>query len=216
MALSKIQARSVNLTDNYTFSGGLNSTGTFAATGTNTSTNNWVLVDKQKSNGTSTADGNQIVANFSSNYNVQFFSLRVNNISSNGIFHIYCPFFKSDGTQLTMYGQLSGQNVNNVTNTPFTGQDVWPRFAYTHANVGIAVFQGFVYNSYPGSSDSYKASVRVQSNWVYSGIGPAWASGTLYANSTTNIGKLGINIDLSSGTDTSHTWECTTWGIPNA
>ena len=189
MALSKIQAESMNLAD------------TFAFAGTVSGTNGMTLL--QTVNDTSDVDYNSdtTIFNFDSHtstYGVFFFQFSVY-LTGNGNCHLFLATADASTTRLNMRTVGRGFIDNASVATPQSGTGEYHRWAFNAAGPNIShLCQGYIYNGQRSDND-YDAGMSFMSNWHYSGQGQVAAKhSNMVTASGDQISRIMLNFDAGS------------------
>jgi len=186
MPLSKIQSESLNLADNYAF------------TGTHTTPNGYQLLASRTDSSNVDYTNDVTILDFSSHisdYHTFWFSINIDATAANGNQHMYLKTMNSSNTTalemaMTMYGFNSSTNPNNPQGG---GNGGYFRFAYRHYKLMAATLTGYIHNH--SNTGAQNSTMQLQSNWQYAGIGCAQANGSIRVTSNNQIAKLALNFD---------------------
>jgi len=174
-----------------------------------TNPNGYNLLDSRTDTSNVAYGGDVVILDFSSyinDYNTFWFSINVDATGADGNQHYYLSTLNSGGTQLNMAMTMHGFNANSQVNTPQTGVNGnFFRFAYRQYKQMAATLTGYIHN-HPNTGDQ-NATMQLQSNWQYAGLGAARANGSIRVTSNDQIAKLGLNFDAgdSGGGDSGST-----------
>ena len=153
--------------------------------------------------------GNVIILDFSSyinDYNTFWFSINVDATGADGNQHYYLTPLNTSGTLLNMAMTMHGYNSSSGVNTPQTGANgAYFRFAYRQYKQMACTLTGYIHN-HPNTG-AQNATMQLQSNWQYAGVGAARANGSIRVTSTDKIAQLNLNFDAgdSGGGDSGTT-----------
>jgi hypothetical protein len=141
--------------------------------------------------------GNVVILDFSSyinDYNTFWFSINVDATGADGNQHYYLTPVNTSGTLLNMAMTMHGYNASSSVNTPQTGANGgYFRFAYRQYKQMACTLTGYIHN-HPNTG-AQNATMQLQSNWQYAGVGAARANGSIRVTSTDKIAKLNLNFD---------------------
>lgn len=186
MALSKIQAESMNLAD------------TFAFTGTVSGTNGLTLL--QTVNDTSDVDyaSDVTIFNFDSHtstFHTFFFSWSLYP-TGNGNVHCFLATGDASNTKLNMRTSGQGKIDEGSDAMPASGSGSYHRWAFRHAGPSvITTVQGYIFNG-QRSDDTFDANMSFQSTWFYQSYGQAFANhSSAVTASGDQISRIMINLD---------------------
>ena len=207
MALSKIQAESMNLADTYAF------------TGTVSGTSGMTLLETR--NDTSDVDyaSDTTIFNFDSHtstFHTFFFSWSLY-LNGNGNCHCWLATGDASNTKLNMRTIGHGKIDDGNDAMPASGSGSYHRWAFRAAGPGVVTtVQGYIFNG-QRNDDSFDATMSWQSTGFIQGYGQTFANhSSMVTASGDQISRIMINLDgADSGAATNFNAKCkgSLWGV---